>query len=238
MRRKFKLFPIILLLILFTGCGSTETNLPDSSEATMNQQVMQEVEKLSEEPKTEDEEEEAASETVDVAQQDEADADINKIEISFDYTRMSTHASNQIAVWVEDESGQLIKTIYVSDFTAARRGYVNREDALNHWVLTADPAAMSDNEVDAISSATPQAGSQSFEWDLNDERGNRVPDGRYFIKLEGTLYWSSNVLYMGEIVLPGTVSGELDIQIERSEPENTENVNMIQNVRMTAYDRD
>lgn len=183
MRRKFKLFPIILLLILITGCGSTETNLPDSSEATMNQQVMQEVEKLSEEPKTEDEEEEAASETVDAAQQDEA-------------------------------------------------------DALNHWVLTADPAAMSDNEVDAISSATPQAGSQSFEWDLNDERGNRVPDGSYFIKLEGTLYWSSNVLYMGEIVLPGTVPGELDIQIERSEPENTENVNMIQNVRMTAYDRD
>lgn len=51
-------------------------------------------------------------------QEDEVDADINKIEISFDYTRMSTHASNQIAVWVEDKSGQLIKTIYVSDFTA------------------------------------------------------------------------------------------------------------------------
>ena len=43
---------------------------------------------------------------------------------------------------------------------------------------------------------------------------------------------------MGEIVLPGTVPGELDIQIGRSEPENTENVNMIQNVRMTTYDRD
>ena len=200
MRRKFKLFPIILLLILITGCGSTETDT--------------------------------------AAQEGETEVDINKIEISFDYTRMSTHASNQIAVWVEDESGQLIKTIYVSDFTAARRGYENREDALNHWALAANPAAMSDDEVDAISSATPQAGSQSFEWDLKDERGNRVPDGRYFIKLEGTLYWSSNVLYMGEIVFPGTVPGELDIQIERSEPENTENVNMIQNVRMTAYDRD
>ena len=236
MRRKFKLFPIILLLILITGCGSTETNLPDSSEATMNQQVMQEVEKLSEEPKTEDEdeEEEAALETVDVAQQDEADADINKIEISFDYTRMSTHASNQIAVWVEDESGQLIKTIYVSDFTAARRGYENREDALNHWVLTADPAAMSDNEVDAISSATPQTGNICFEWDLTDESGNRVPDGRYFIKAEGALYWSSNVLYTGEIAIPGAAPGEIEVIMERSEPENTDNEDMMQNVRMEA----
>ena len=199
---------------------------------------MQEVEKLSEELKTEDEAEEAASETVDAAQQDEADADINKVEVSFDYTRMSTHASNQIAVWVEDESGQIIKTVYVSDFTAARRGYENRENALNHWVMAADPAAMSDDEIDAMSSATPQTGNIRFEWNLTDEAGNRVPDGRYFIKAEGALYWSSNVLYMGEIVLPGTVPGELDIQIKRSEPENTENENMIQNVRMTAYDRD
>lgn len=232
MRRKFKLFPIILLLILITGCGSTETNLPDSSEATMNQQVMQEVEKLSEEPKTEDEAEEAASETVDAAQQDEADADINKVEVSFDYTRMSTHASNQIAVWVEDESGRFIKTIYVSDFTAARRGYENREDALNHWVMAADPAAMSDDEIDAISSATPQTGNIRFEWDLTDEAGNRVSDGRYFIKAEGTLYWSSNVLYTGEIALPGTTSGEIEVLMERSEPDNTDNEDMIQNMRM------
>ena len=200
----------------------------------MNQQVMQEVEKLSEEPKTEDEEEEAASETVDVAQQDEADADINKIEISFDYARMSTHASNQIAVWVEDESGQLIKTIYVSDFTAARRGYVNREDALNHWVLVADPAAMSDDEIDVISSATPQTGNIRFEWELTDEAGNQVPDGRYFIKAEGTLYWSSNVLYTGEIAIPGAVPGEIEVIMERSEPENADNEDMMQNVRMEA----
>ncbi len=232
MRRKFKPFPIILLLILITGCGSTKTNLPDSSEASMKQQVMQEVEKLSEEPKTEDEAEEAASETVDAAQQDEADADIDKVEVSFDYTRMSTHASNQIAVWVEDESGQLIKTIYASGFTEARRGYENREDALNHWVMAADPAAMSDDEIDAISSATPQTGNIRFEWDLTDEAGNRVPDGRYFIKAEGALYWSSNVLYTGEIAIPGAAPGEIEVIMERSERENSDNEDMMQNVRM------
>ena len=38
-----------------------------------------------------------------------------RIEISFDFTRMSTQATNQIAIWVEDASGQIIKNIYISD---------------------------------------------------------------------------------------------------------------------------
>lgn len=234
MRRKFKLFPIILLLILITGCGSTKEDLPDSSGIAMEQQVVRETEQESEEPETVDDRDFTVSETDNVVQEYEAEADINKIEIAFDYTRMSTHASNQIAVWVEDESGQLIKTIYVSDFTAARRGYENREDALNHWVMAADPAAMSDDEVDAISSATPQTGNIRFEWDLTDEAGNRVPDGRYFIKAEGALYWSSNVLYTGEIAIPGAAPGEIEVIMERSEPENSDNEDMMQNVRMEA----
>lgn len=238
MRQMFKLFPIILLLILITGCGGTKANLTDDPERAVEQQAVPVAEQEPKEPEIADDRDSTVSETVNVAQEDEAKADINKIEVSFDYTRMSTHASNQIAVWVEDESGQIIKTIYVSDFTAARRGYESREDALNHWALAADPATLSDDEIDAISSATPQAGNLRFVWDLTDESGDRVTDGIYFIKLEGTLYWSSNILFEGEINIPGTDAGELDIQIERSEPKNTENENMIQNVRIAAYDRD
>ncbi len=156
------------------------------------------------------------------------------VSIDFEYMRMSGKASNQLAVWVEDENGELVKTLLVTDFTAGRRGYENREDALNHWVTAAEPGERSDEEIDAVSSATPQAGTQHFSWDLTDENGQRVPDDRYYIRLEGTLYWSSNVLYTGMIDLKEAVPGELEITIERSEPDNTVNEAMIQNVRMSA----
>ena len=93
---------------------------------------------------------------------------------------------------------------------------------------------MTDTEIDAISAATPQAGQQHFDWDLTDENGQRVPDGKYYIRLEGTLFWTRNVLYTGMLDLMETEPGELEIAMERSEPENTDNESMIQNVRMNA----
>ena len=158
---------------------------------------------------------------------------ISEVEISFDYARMSTHASNQIAVWVEDADGKLVKTIYVSDFTAGRRGYEKREDALNHWVLAADPTAMSDDEIDAISRATPQAGRLTYSWDLTDESGNRVPEGRYFVKAEGTLYWSSNVVYSADVSTTAS-EGSLEVTETRSEPDTHDNEDMITGVEMTV----
>jgi len=64
---------------------------------------------------------------------------ITGVEISFDFSRMTTGASDQTAVWVEDEDGKIIKTIYVSGFTGAGRGYKKRKDAVPHWVTAADP---------------------------------------------------------------------------------------------------
>jgi rhodanese-related sulfurtransferase len=161
-------------------------------------------------------------------------AEIHGVNIDFDFSRMSGKASNQIALWVENESGDHIKTLFVTDFTAARRGYENREDALNNWVNAADPANLTDKAIDAVSSATPQTGHLNYLWDMTDNNGRRVPNGRYFIKLEGTLYWSSSILYTGEIDLNDTNQQELAVRSERSEPDNNDNETMIQNVRMTV----
>ena len=148
--------------------------------------------------------------------EEERPSDITGVKISLDYNRMSTHASNQIAIWVEDANENLVKTIYVSDFTAGRRGYENRKEALSHWVAAAKPAEMSDTEIDAVSSATPDTGKLSFLWDLTDDKGNRITDGIYKIKVEGTLYWESNVVYSAEV---STVSpeGELNVMVARSD---------------------
>jgi rhodanese-related sulfurtransferase len=146
---------------------------------------------------------------------------------------MSGMASNQFAVWIEDSDGNVVKTIYVTDFTAGRRGYGNRKDALCHWVKAAEPDSMDETEIDAISGATPQPGHQHFEWDLTDDEGQRVYDGQYSVKLEGTLFWSSNVVYTGAFSTEETKNLDLDVLTNRSEPDNTDNENMIQNVRMT-----
>ena len=166
---------------------------------------------------------------------EETAAGISSVTVSFRYRHMSTHASNQIAVWVEDESGKVVRTIMATDFTAARKGYLNREDALSHWVSAASPADMTDEEIDAISSATPNAGDLEYVWDMTDDKGNRVPEGRYTIKIEGTLYWSSNALYTAEIDTENTAEGELEYEEIRSEPDNTENADMITDLRITAY---
>lgn len=93
---------------------------------------------------------------------------ITGVEISFDFSRMTTGASDQTAVWVEDEDGKIIKTIYVSSFTGAGRGYLKRKDAVLHWVA-ADPDKLSDEQIDAVSSATLQTGRQSFVWNLTND---------------------------------------------------------------------
>lgn len=155
------------------------------------------------------------------------------VSVSFDYRRTRTIASNQTALWIENEKGENIRTLYVSNFTGRRRGYRNRPDSLKNWAGSAFPDSMNDTEIDAISSATLGNGRQDFFWNLTDKDGKEVPDGIYYVKLEGTLYWTSNVLYTGKIDTRNGSQSEIQVEEKRSENGNSQNENMIQNVRMT-----
>lgn len=55
-----------------------------------------------------------------------------KVEIKFNYEKRAGIASNQFAVWIEDEDGNFIKTLYVTRFTG-NGGYKKRPDALPLW---------------------------------------------------------------------------------------------------------
>ena len=156
------------------------------------------------------------------------------VEVEFEYKAMSGFASNQFALWVENADGEVVKTLFVTDFTGVKRGYKKREQSLNNWVAVAKPVQMSDTEIDAISGATPKSGVQHFVWDFTDSQGKKVPNGKYLIKLEATLYQGSNVIYTGAVDSDNPTKGELEVKIERSEPTNNKNATMLQNVRMTA----
>ena len=167
-----------------------------------------------------------------------SEAQANKMEvlISFDFQRQSTMASNQIALWVEDEEGHAVRTLLATSFTAGRRGYRNRDMSLAAWVASSQPEVLSQNELDAISSATPSSGHLEYLWDLTDDQGNPVPEGFYRIRLEGTLFWESAVLYTAEIRTGEEVPGSFQIEMERNQPDNHENETMIENVTMTIHE--
>jgi hypothetical protein len=124
------------------------------------------------------------------------------VTISYDLHRIPTIASNQLAVWIEDADGRLVKTLFVTRFTG-KGGYERRPDCLPLWRKTAGLDGPPTAEVDAVTAATQQPGRHSLVWDCTDNAGRPVVPGKYVYKLEGSIYWTKEVLWTGEITLGG-----------------------------------
>ncbi len=129
------------------------------------------------------------------------------LEVAFNYQRQETHGSNQFAVWIENEAGEVVKTLFVTHFTAKGRvhgdeelvrGYIKRPYCVPTWVKDVKAEELSDEQMDAISGATPQeSGLKTFTWDFTDQEGNKVKAGTYKVFVEATLFDPSSVLYTG-----------------------------------------
>ncbi len=160
------------------------------------------------------------------------------VEISFEFNKQSGYASNQFAVWIEDADGALVKTLFVTKFTA-NGGYEKRPDAVPTWVERTGAANRAVD--DATSGATPKTGTLRYVWDLTDESGARVPNGTYRFYVEGTLRWKNRVLFSGEIEINDKeTSAEataeytyLDSQEQSALTDESVEHNMIQNVWAT-----
>lgn len=98
-----------------------------------------------------------------------------------------------IAVWIEDLSGGLVRT--VSLWYRADESKYLRE--LTRW-KTVDG---SDNTLDTISSATKAAGSYSLVWDGTDTAGNRVAQGEYVVCIEAAREHGPYELVSSSVVL-------------------------------------
>ena len=151
----------------------------------------------------------------------------SSVELSFNYEKQGGAGSNQWAVWIENSKGEVVRTLYVSSFTTKgrgsangqrRRGYTFRPTCVPTWVKNAKAEEMTDEQIDAITGATPSAsGQQTYTWDFKDAQGKAVPAGEYKICLEATLYFESIILYSGtfstkdkagEIALTSTLTQE------------------------------
>ena len=107
-------------------------------------------------------------------------------------------ASNQFAIWIEDEDGDYIATVFATRYTA-RGGYEQRPLSLPKWRETADWDQAEPGYVDAVSGATPLSGWHIAVWDCRDEHGRPVAPGRYIYRMEGNIFWENMVIWTGEI---------------------------------------
>ncbi len=121
-----------------------------------------------------------------------------QVEISYFLHVQPRMASNQFAIWIEDEDGDYVATVFATRYTA-RGGYEQRPLSLPQWRETADWEQAEHGYVDAVSGATPLSGWHTAVWDCRDEHGRPVAPGRYIYRMEGNIFWENMVIWTGEI---------------------------------------
>ena len=124
------------------------------------------------------------------------------VEITYVLHRTPTSGSNQVAVWVEDDDGNYVKSLYASKY-AADGGFKQRPDTLPEWVGISDWENASPADVDAVSGATQSVGTQMVVWDLTDQSGAPVSNGTYIYKIEGNISRTNRVVWQGRIDVGG-----------------------------------
>jgi hypothetical protein len=135
----------------------------------------------------------------------------SKVYISYTWTPIHSHGSNQLAVWIEDEKGNFICTLFATKYTASG-GYEKRPVSLNEWTAKAHIKDTPEKEVDAITGATPKEGRQSIVWNCADKSGKRLPAGTYVVKMEANLLNADQMFFTGKITIgtkPQQTTGEI-----------------------------
>lgn len=161
------------------------------------------------------------------------------LEVSFNYQKQAGPGSNQYAVWIENDKGNVVKTLFVTSFTTKarargnaqpQRGYVLRPTCVPTWVKASKASEKTDQQLDAVTGATPQAsGVQTFTWDFTDQQGKAVPQGTYKVFVEATLYNNSIILYSSSFSTK-TKAGNIALTSKLTEPDE-QHKNMVTNVK-------
>ncbi len=162
------------------------------------------------------------------------------LEISFNYNKQAGPGSNQYAVWIENEAGQVVNTLFVTEFTSKgrsrdgskpARGYTYRTSCVPTWVQHVGAENLTDEQMDAFTGATPaESGVQAFTWDFTDQAGQPVAKGTYRFYVEATYNGASVVTHSGTVVSDAP-AGDLPVEtsyIEKSD----ERIDMITDVKV------
>jgi len=163
------------------------------------------------------------------------------LEVTFNYEKQAGPGSNQYAVWIENDRGEVVKTLFVTSFTTKgrvregqqpQRGYIKRPACVPTWVTRVKANDLSDQQLDAVTGATPAAsGVQTFTWDFTDQEGKAVKQGTYKVFVEATLFNASTITYSGTFSSKDK-AGEVTLTSELTQPDE-QHKNMVTGVRAT-----
>ncbi len=113
------------------------------------------------------------------------------------YLVSSADASRFTAVWLENEGGELVKTLFVSS-ELAQGAFTVEGDICPDWIKKSHWERASQVEVDAVSGPTPTAGSGSLSLDL---KKHGISPGVYYFCMQIHIHDNYNILYKGRIRL-------------------------------------
>lgn len=128
-----------------------------------------------------------------------------RVEVNFTYNKRPGFSINQFVAWIEDENGNYINTVFATKKTTKDGLWKKREESLSNWRKKINISLTSSEKIDAFSGATPNAKKNTlkYAWFITNSDGTRVPNGKYILCVEGTIYKSHNVVYKGEINIGG-----------------------------------
>ncbi len=119
------------------------------------------------------------------------------LEISFLFNKAEGIVpSYQIAVWLETETGEYVKTLFVSDYLSG--GGFGLGDVCPDWVRQAHWEKAEESEFDAVTHPTPPMGARTLKFDCL-KRG--IAPGAYRFCVQAHIVEKYNILYRGTIVV-------------------------------------
>lgn len=104
--------------------------------------------------------------------------------------------SYQTAVWLEDESGEIVHNVLVSEYLSM--GGYNKDGVCSAWSAKSGWSQKEQKEIMAVTAATPKVGEHVFKVDCADA-GLKAGRYRYFVEVH--VVKDYNAVYSGEIVV-------------------------------------
>jgi hypothetical protein len=121
------------------------------------------------------------------------------VDVSFQLAEMEGYPrSDQLVIWLEKPDGTFVKTLFVSEYLSY--GGYNHPEICPDWSTKTNWEEASQEEFDAVTSATPSVGLVNMALSCTSEV---VPRGEYNIFIEVHLLTDYNELYSGKVKVSG-----------------------------------
>ncbi len=152
------------------------------------------------------------------------------LEVQFSYLEPGTIDPTYLsAMWLEDESGKIVRTLYVSTELSSN-GY-RLGTACPDWVKQAGWSKAPSSLVQAVTSPTPNVGSGSMTFDLA-ELG--VAPGKYRFRYQVNIDEKYNLMFQGSLTV-GNAEQELKIETLYQPSKPDIGTDVVKDVRANYY---